>query len=69
MWDILEFICGIIDLLASWRFYVCLLLALALVGLIYFLIPDRGVCLGLSIPVVVIGMGSGIYWQRRNRRS
>jgi len=67
MWDILEFICGIGELFASWRFYACLLLSLALVGLIYLLIPDRAICLGLSIPVAVTGISTGIVWQWRNR--
>jgi len=67
MWDFLEFIGGIFEVLTWWRFYLCLLLSVALVGLIYWLGPDRTLCLPLAIPVVVLGIGTGIVWQWRNR--
>ena len=67
MLDLIEFICGIFDFLTAWRFYVCLILALAMVGLIYWLVPDPGLRLPVSIPVVVVGIGSGLFWQWRNR--
>jgi len=67
MWDFVEFISGIFEILAWWRFYLCLLVSLALVGLVYWLVPDRSLCLPLSIPVAVVGIGAGIVWQWRNR--
>lgn len=67
MWEFLEFISGIFEVLAWWRFYVCLLLSVALVGLIYWLVCDRTLCLPLVIPVMVAGIGTGIIWQWRNR--
>ena len=66
MWDIIEFISGIFEVLGWWRFYLCLLLSLALVGLIYWLMPDRSLRL-LSVPVAVVGIATGIVWQWRNR--
>ena len=65
MWDILYIICGIGECFASWRFLVCVLLSVALVALIYFLISSRNVCLGISIPVVVIVLSLGIVWEWR----
>jgi hypothetical protein len=65
MLDLLELISGIGELLCSWRFYLCLFLTVAVIGLIYWLIPDQAVCLAISIPVAVIGIGTGIVWQIR----
>jgi hypothetical protein len=65
VWDILEFIGELGVLFSSWRFYLCLALSLAAVGLIYWLIPSQALCLSLSIPVAVIGIGTGIVWQLR----
>jgi len=67
MLEFLEFISGIFEFLAWWRFYLCLLLSLALVGLVYWLVPDRSLCLPLSIPVAAIGIGTGMVWQWRKR--
>jgi len=63
--DILEFLSAIGELFSSWRFYVCLILTFALVCLIYFLIPNQTVCLVLSIPLAMVGIGAGIVWQWR----
>ena len=65
MLDLLELISGIGELLCSWRFYLCLFLSFAVVGLVYWLIPDRSICLAVSIPVAVIGLVTGIVWQIR----
>jgi len=67
MWDVIEFIAGIFDLFTAWRFYVCLLVSFALVGLVYWLIPNRSLCLSLSIPIAVVGICTGAVWQWRNR--
>lgn len=67
MWDILEFIAGLCEFVASWRFFVCLLLSLGAVGLIYWLVPGPNLRLCLSIPVAVVGIGTGIAWEWRNK--
>jgi len=63
MWDFLELIFGLGEAFASWRFYVCLVLSLSLVGLVYLLIPHQGVCVGISFLLVFLGICSGIFWQ------
>ena len=65
--SLLEFIVGLADLVAWWRFFACLLLSLTLVALIYRLIPNQDACLALSIPTVLVGLVIGVIWQRRNR--
>jgi hypothetical protein len=67
MWDILEFIVGVFEFIASWRFFTCLLLALGVVGIVYWFVPDRNLCLWFSIPVAAVGIGTGIVWEWRDK--
>ena len=68
MWDVLDFI---IDFLGSfpecWRFCVCLLGSFAGAAVCFWLIPDRGLWLGLSALLFIAGAGIGIVWQTRAR--
>ena len=63
MLDLLELISGIGELLCSWRFICASFFRLP--SSVYWLIPDRSICLTFSIPVAVIGLVTGIVWQIR----
>ena len=65
MWDILDIICGIGECFASWRFFICVLLTVALVALIHYFVSSQTVFLGISIPVAIIVLGFGIVWEWR----
>ena len=67
MLALLEAVFGVLEFFEAWRFFLCVFLALALVGFIYWQIPDQRLCLALAAPVVVIGIGAGIVWQGRRR--
>jgi len=58
----------LLELLFGWwpRFYACLLLALAISGLVLWLVPSRGWSVTISIVVVVIGIVGGVVWERRS---
>ena len=64
---VLEFIVGLGELLEWWRFFVCLFLAIALVVLIFWLIPNRTACFALSFPTVAIGVVTGVLWELRHK--
>ena len=54
-------------LLQEWsRFDACLLLAIAISGLVLVLVPSRNLSIGISI-AVISGIAGGVAWQRRHR--
>jgi hypothetical protein len=66
MLDLLEIIAAVGEVLFSWRFFLCLALALGAVAAVYGLVPNRTVCLSISIFVAAVGIIGGFIWQWRN---
>ena len=68
---LLEFVLSplleVIDWAAVWRLLLCLALAGGAVVLIYHATPRRGLRLAASIPTAIVGVGSGLLWERRSR--
>jgi len=58
----------LLELVFGWwrRFYACLLLSLAISGLVLWLVPSRSWSVTISIVVVVIGIVAGVVWERRS---
>jgi hypothetical protein len=68
MWDILDLILELLGWVPEWwRFCVCLLGSLAGAAVLYWLIPDRSLWIGLSTLLFVAGAGIGIVWQAVTR--
>ena len=51
-----------------WRFELCVLVSLALAGLVYLLVADRSAGCRISIAVAIVGGMTGFVWQWRKRR-
>jgi hypothetical protein len=51
-----------------WRFELCLVVSLALAGLVYLLVADRSVAWRLALGVVILGGIAGLIWQWCKRR-
>ena len=60
---VLELVFNLVDWERYWRFGLCLVGSVALVAVIFSAVASRSVCLGLSIPVVLGGIGGGIFWE------
>ena len=58
----------LLELVFGWwkRFYACLLLSLAISGLVWWLVPSRSWSVTITIVVVVIGIVGGVIWERRS---
>ena len=52
--------------LGLWRLLICLILSAGVIGFIYWLFPESGWRIALSIPVALVGLGTGIVWEVRN---
>lgn len=61
----LELVFGMAEFYCAWRFYLCLLCLLAVVGGIWWLMPESTARNVLSIPVVAAGVIGGLAWERR----
>jgi len=66
MLDFLEIIAAGSEVFCSWRFVLCLALALSGVAAVYGVVPSRAAYLGISFFVVVVGIIAGFIWQWRN---
>ena len=68
MWDFLEILLGLafeaVGAVLSWRFYLSLLLTLALVAGIFWLVPNSTAASVVAVPVVVVGLILGFVWDR-----
>ena len=62
---LLDIVLNLIDVFGAWRFCVCLLSGVALAGLVYWQIANRTVGLALSIPLVLMGIVTGLFWEYR----
>ena len=51
-----------------WRFELCVIVSLALAGLVYLLVVDRSAGSRISLAVIIIGSMTGLIWQWRKRR-
>lgn len=60
---ILELVLNLVDWERYWRFGLCVVGSIALAAVIYAAIASRSVCLGLSVPIVLGGVGGGIFWE------
>ena len=58
----------LLELLFGWwrRFYACLLLSIAISGLVLWLVPSRSWSITIAIVVIVIGIVAGVVWERRS---
>ena len=66
MLDILDIIAAIGEILASWRFYLCFVLAAAVICALYSYFPESAWRLAVSIVVGVIALAGAIVWERRS---
>jgi hypothetical protein len=66
MLDILDIIAAIGEIFASWRFYLCLALAAAVIFGLYSYLPDSSWRLALSIAVASVALAVAIVWERRS---
>jgi hypothetical protein len=51
-----------------WRFELCVIVSLALAGLVYLLVVDGSLGCRISLAVVIVGSMTGLIWQWRKRR-
>lgn len=71
MWEFLELIIAMLDLTdfcLRWRMLVSWFLAGALIKIIWWLIPSRNVCMGISISLAVAATVLGIVWEARSTK-
>jgi hypothetical protein len=66
---VLEFVWDGLDAWAGWRFFLPVLSSLAIVGLIDGVVSNSGARIGLSAPVLLVGVSVGIFWQVRGDQS
>ena len=52
----------------SWRFFLCTILSVAAVTAIFWLIPDRTVCVSIAVVIVPAALLFGFLWQWRSAR-
>jgi hypothetical protein len=62
---LLDILLNLVDVFGAWRFFVCLLSGIALAGFVYWQVANRTVCLALSIPLVLMGIAAGLFWEYR----
>jgi len=62
---LLDIVLNLIDVFGAWRFCVCLLSGVALAGVVYWQIANRTAGLALGIPLVLMGIVIGLFWQYR----
>lgn len=65
MWDALEFLVSLLDLLLWWRLWVCVGLSLIVVAAIYSYLPQQEAKLPLSIFVVGFAVVIGFVLEYR----
>lgn len=71
MWDFLEFLFSLgelIDWLRFWRFLLCFAGAVALAGWIHHRLPAGVIRTGLAVVSVTAGATVGLGWERIRRR-
>jgi hypothetical protein len=56
---------AIVDLLASWRLFLCLALGVSVAVLAVWLMPEHH--LWISVPAVFAGLAAGVWWELRDR--
>ena len=49
----------------SWRLFLCLVIAAAVIACIYSSLSNHIVCFVVAVPVAVAGLVLGIYWASR----
>ena len=59
--ELLELICG-----SKRRLYACVLLSIAVSAFVLWLVPSRGWAIAISITTVIIGIVTGVVWERRS---
>jgi hypothetical protein len=65
---VLELVFGMAECFGAWRFFLCLMCSLAVVGGIWWLMPESTARNLLSIPVVAAGVIGGLAWEWRTTR-
>ncbi|HWW02820.1 MAG TPA: hypothetical protein VNZ64_24185 [Candidatus Acidoferrum sp.] len=63
---VLDILCSVFDLGVDWRFYLPLLGSFAVVALIDWCVSNSGARIGLSAPVMLAGIATGVIWQARS---
>jgi hypothetical protein len=65
---VLELVFGMAECVGAWRFFLCLMCSLAVVGGIWWLMPEGIARNILSIPMVAAGVIGGLAWEWRTKR-
>jgi len=66
MW-IVELLCFLFEMANLPRFFCCVLGSLALVGIVFWLVPSHAVRIAVCVPVVVVGISGGLVWEVREK--
>lgn len=65
MFDLLEFLNWIADLVVYWRFVVCATLTAVVVAMIFALVPNETAQVVLMALAVITGLVAGVAWEYR----
>ena len=65
MFALFEFLLDVGDLLVSWRFYLVLLLVLALCAGVAVLVPDDTARMAICVPLLALGAIGSFRWEMR----
>jgi hypothetical protein len=65
--EIFEFVSGVGELLASWRFYLCAIPAIAVAVAVGTQLQNQVLAWVIAAPVLLAGIGGGFYWEWRAR--
>jgi hypothetical protein len=66
VWQVLEFVIDVLDVVTHWRFYACFLGGLAIGWLALRTIPDASLGQVVAGAIAVVGFVAGVVWEWKN---
>jgi hypothetical protein len=64
MW-IVDLIGGICEIWSSWRFYICVGIALIIAIILHSVFSDQNWVWFVSSPIFIFGLVAGFYWEHQ----
>jgi hypothetical protein len=69
MWIIIEAVLMFAYEMSSWRVWLCIAIALGIIGSLYYKYPELNGIWSVSFPVAIIVIAMGFWWQYRAEKT